>query len=176
MFCTVCSIFLFVIFLDGIDISFSDDTTRLSVVLDDGLKFSTRFKRLTGNCLRQMRSVRRSARLIRRRGENTGRRTFITSRIDYCNGVFSRVTATHLQSLVLSAAERLIGKNHKFQQPSAICYIGYRFSKELNVSFVNGLQSCTNYVLLRRHAKVVFTFAQQHTEIISTLVTISLSP
>ena len=40
---------------------------------------------------------------------------FITSRIDYCNSVFSRVAVTHLRPLqsVLNAASRLIVKKRK---------------------------------------------------------------
>ena len=67
--------------------------------------------------------------------------TFITSRIDYCNSVFSRVAVTHLRPLqsVLNAAARLIVKRRKYDPISATIrdvLIGYQFSKELNTSFV----------------------------------------
>ena len=46
---------------------------------------------------------------------------FITSRIDYCNSVFSRVTVTHLHPLqsVLNAAAQLIVKKRKYDPITA---------------------------------------------------------
>ena len=46
---------------------------------------------------------------------------FITSRIDYCNSVFSRVAVTHLRPLksVLNSAARLIVKKHKYNPITA---------------------------------------------------------
>ena len=46
---------------------------------------------------------------------------FITSRIDYCNSVFSRVAVTHLRPLqsVLNAAARLIVKKRKYDPITA---------------------------------------------------------
>ena len=104
---------------------------------------------------------------------------FETSRIDYCNSVFSGVAATHLHPLqsVLNAAARLIVRKRKYttrlQQPSAMCCIGCRFSRESNTSFVT-LSAKVRITLLRyisnrivslcQHTKVVLIFAQRHLE------------
>ena len=92
--------------LDGVDIPFSGDVTCLGVVFDSELKFSTHIKRLAENCfyhLHQMRSVRHPLSVD---AAKTLVNAFITSRIDYCNSVFSRVAVTHLRPLqsVLNAA------------------------------------------------------------------------
>ena len=104
------------VFLYGVDIPFSDDVTCLGVVFDNELKFSTHIKRLTGKCfyhLRQMRSMRRSLSVD---AAKTLVNAFTTSRIGYCNSVFSRVAMTHLRSLqsVLNAAARLIVKKRNY--------------------------------------------------------------
>ena len=107
--------------LDGVDIPFSDDVTCLGVVFDNEFKFSTHIKRLAGKCfyhLRQMRSVRRSLSVD---AVKTLVNAFITSRIDYCNTVFSRVAVIHLRPLqsVLNAAARLIVKKRKYDPITA---------------------------------------------------------
>ena len=104
--------------LDGVDIAFSDDVTCLGVVFDNDLKFSTHMKQSAGKCfyhLRQMRSVRRSLSVDAAKTKILVN-AFIISRIDYCNRIFSRVTATHLrpQQSVLNAAARLIVKKCKY--------------------------------------------------------------
>ena len=108
--------------LEGVDIPFSDDVTCMSYEL----KFSTHIKRLAGKCfyhLRQMRSVRRS---LSNDVAKTLVNAFITSRIDYCNSVFSRVAVSHLRPLqsVLNAAAQLIVKKHKYDTNTVtICYV-----------------------------------------------------
>ena len=107
--------------LDGVDIPFSDEITCLGVVFDNELKFSTHIKRLAGKCfyhLRQMRSLRRSLSVD---AAKTLVNEFITSRIDYCNSVFSRVAMTHLRPLqsVLNAAARQIVKKRKYNPITA---------------------------------------------------------
>ena len=103
--------------LDGVDISFSDNVTCLGVVFNNELEFSTHIKRLTGKCvyhLHQMRSVRCSLSVD---AAKTLVNAFITSQIDYCNSVFSRVAVTH-QSVLIAAA-RLIVKKCKYDTITA---------------------------------------------------------
>ena len=68
--------------------------------------------------LRQMRSMRRSLSVD---AAKTLINAFITSRIDYCNSVFSRVAVIHLRPLhsVLNAAARLIVKKRKYDPITA---------------------------------------------------------
>ena len=107
--------------LDGVDIPFSDDVTCLGVVFNNELKCCTHIKRLAGKCfyhLRQMRSVRRSLSVD---PAKTLVNAFITSRIDYCNRVFTRVGVTHLRPLqsIQNAAARLIVKKRKYDPITA---------------------------------------------------------
>ena len=91
-------------------------STCLGMVFDNEMKISTHIKRLAEKCfyhLCQMRSVRRSLSVD---AAKTLVNAFITSRIDYCNSVFSRVAVIHLRPLqsVLNAAAQLIVKKRKY--------------------------------------------------------------
>ena len=124
--------------LDGMNTPFTDDVTCLGVVFDNELKFSTNIKRLAGKCfyyLRQMRSVHCSLSVY---AAKTLVNAFITSRIDYCNSVFSRVAVTRLRphQSVLNAAARLIVKKRKYNLITAtICDVLHWLSIQQRIEY-----------------------------------------
>ena len=100
--------------LAGNVINNSADVTVLGVVLDPEMTFATHIRRLAGRCfyqLRQLRSVRSALTLD---AFKTVVHAFVSSRVDYCNSVFSLARAKHLLQSVLNAAARVISRRKKY--------------------------------------------------------------
>ena len=85
--------------LRGTSIHISTEVTCLGAVIDSELKFALHIKRLAGRCfyqLRQFCSIRRS---LNTDATKTHVNAFISSRVDYCNTVFSGTGAVHLRPI-----------------------------------------------------------------------------
>ena len=99
------------ILLDGVSIELSDEVTLLGVVLDRELTFAPHIRRLSGRCFYQLRQLRTIRRTLTLDATKTLIHAFVTSRLDYCNGILPGVAAVHLRRLqsVLNAAAKLVG-------------------------------------------------------------------
>ena len=104
------------------DIPFSTEVTCLGVVFDQQLTFSGHIRRLSAKCIYHLRQLRVIRRTLTDDAAKTLMHAFITSRIDYCNSVFSRASSKHVRppQSVLHAAGRLIVRRRKFDSITPI--------------------------------------------------------
>ena len=109
------------ILLDGVSIELSDEVTLLGVVLDRELTFAPHIRRLSGRCFYQLRQLRTIRRTLTLDATKTLIHAFVTSRLDYCNGILPGVAAVHLRQLqsVLNAAAKLVVQERKYDHVTA---------------------------------------------------------
>ena len=109
------------ILLDGVSIELSDEVTLLGVVLDRELTFTPHIRRLSGRCFYQLRQLRTIRRTLTLDATKTLIHAFVTSRLDYCNGILPGVAAVHLRRLqsVLNAAAKLVVQKRKYDHVTA---------------------------------------------------------
>lgn len=110
-----------VVTLNNVAISMSSEVRCLGVVLDNELSFANHIKQLAKSCYYHLRQLWTVRRMLTTDASNTLIHAFILSRVDYCNSVYYRAHATHLQPLqsVLRAAARLVLKKRKYDQITA---------------------------------------------------------
>ena len=98
----------------------SDDVTVLEVVFDPEMTFRTHIKRLTGKRFYQLRQLRTVRGVLTLDASKAVVHAFVSSRVDYCNGVLSIVRAKHLGPLqsVLNAAHRVVSRRRKYDHIS----------------------------------------------------------
>ena len=86
------------------------------------IQSSAHIRRLSAKCIYHLRQLRVVRRTLTDDAAKTLVHAFITSRIDYCNSVFSRASSKHVRPLqsVLHAAARLITRRRKFDSITPI--------------------------------------------------------
>ena len=101
--------------LAGNVINRSADVTVLGVVLDPEMTFATHIRRLA-RCFYQLRQLRSVHSALTLDASKTVVHAFVSSRVDYCNSVFSLACAKHLRPLqfVLNAAARVFSRRQKY--------------------------------------------------------------
>ena len=106
--------------LGAIQIPVSKVVTCLGVVFDSEMTFSAHVKSLVRRCFYHLRQLRTVRRCLTTESTKTLVHALVASRMDYCNGVFYKLSATNMRALqsVLNAAARLITRKRKFDHIS----------------------------------------------------------
>ena len=81
--------------LAGNIINQSDDVTVLGVLFDLEMTFRTHIKRLAGKCFYQLRQLRVVRGALTLDASKAVVHAFVSSRVDYCNSIFSLVRVKH---------------------------------------------------------------------------------
>ena len=119
------------------DITLFNKVTYLGIVFDKGLTFSVHIFRLSAKCVYHLRQLRVDQGTLTDDAAKTLVHEFITSRMDYCNSVFSRANSMHnctLQSVLYALADGNIRVSHR---QSETIYTGCRSHKGLNTSYAH---------------------------------------
>lgn len=102
--------------LGGCSVSPSSSVRNLGVDFDSTLSFSPYISRLISSCFYQLRCIRSCIRSLPRSAAVTAVNSFVVSRLDYCNSLFTGLPDSQLTRLqrVLNAAARLLSRTSKF--------------------------------------------------------------
>ena len=102
--------------LEGCSITHKPTVRNLGVIFDTSLSFSHHIKNITKSAFFHLRNIAKIRQILSTPDAETLVHAFITSRIDYCNALFSGLpsTATNGLRLVQNAAARILTRQKKF--------------------------------------------------------------
>jgi len=102
--------------LQSADVPFAETVSDLGVVVDSQLNMSAHVSAVSRSCLFQLRQLRTVRHSLSMDAAKTLARAFISSRLDYCNGLRTGATSgllTKLRSIQIAAA-RFVTMSRKF--------------------------------------------------------------
>ena len=106
----------------GSTVPFLDTVKDLGVMLDKNLSMEGQVSTLTKSCFHQLRRIRGIKRYLPVEGRRTVVQGFVSSRLDYCNGLLYQAGEGLLDRLqrVQNAAARLISDTRKYDHVSPV--------------------------------------------------------
>ncbi|XP_067097450.1 uncharacterized protein [Osmerus mordax] len=102
--------------LDGVKVSQSQLVKNLGVTMDPDLSFEYHIKQITRTAFFHLRNIAKILKFLSKDDAEKLIHAFVTSRLDYCNVLFSGLPITHLKNVqrVQNAAARLLTRSRKF--------------------------------------------------------------
>uniref|UniRef100_A0A8C4RJ50 Reverse transcriptase domain-containing protein n=1 Tax=Erpetoichthys calabaricus TaxID=27687 RepID=A0A8C4RJ50_ERPCA len=101
----------------GIPVNFTESARNLGVIFDSSMSFKAHITKLSKTCFFHLKNVRKLRRFLNKQDSEKLIHAFISSRIDYCNAVFTGCSNCSLYSLQLiqNAAARIITRTRKYE-------------------------------------------------------------
>ncbi|XP_061151098.1 probable RNA-directed DNA polymerase from transposon X-element isoform X1 [Syngnathus typhle] len=108
--------------IDNRTITQSDTVTNLGVIFDQTLSFQKHIKNITRIAFFHLRNIAKIRPILSTGDAETIIHAFVTSRLDYCNVLFSGLPKSRIKSLQLvqNAAARLLSRTRKFDHITPI--------------------------------------------------------
>ena len=108
--------------LDGIKVSQSQLVKNLGVTMDPDLLFEYHIKQITTTAFFHLRNIAKVQKCLSKDDAEKLIHAFVTSRLDYCNVLFSGLPNTYIKNLqrVQNAAARLLTRTRKFDHITPI--------------------------------------------------------
>nr|XP_049600686.1 radical S-adenosyl methionine domain-containing protein 1, mitochondrial isoform X1 [Syngnathus scovelli] len=123
--------------IDNSTITQSDTVANLGVIFDQTLSFQKHIKNITRVAFFHLRNVAKIRPILSTGDAETIIHAFITSRLDYCNALFSDLPKSSIKSLQLvqNAAARLLSRTRKFDHITPILANLHWFPVHLRCDF-----------------------------------------
>ena len=110
--------------LGNVPVKISNSVKNLGVIFDETLSFNPHINEIAKNSLYKLRNLRLVRNHFSRRNFEILVHAFITSRLDYCNSLFSGLPASALRPLqvVQNYAARVVLKRGKFERSTPLLF------------------------------------------------------